>query len=272
MQRQQFDKPKLIKMMQRYHDEIQREYGSSQADFVKRAKLGMKQQQDRVKQNIKPDTEASKKSLTTFAARIRDNKTKIITDILRKYSSQIAISAYYEIFIVFSDTDDIKQSEDTDDFIIRCSCDQLMIRIKLRNIYSDGACCDECDRHLYLPHMYIFHCPSGNDPQHEHGFDLCHDCATTNAKYNEMLRVESTLDAIIAANTSSSTTVNQSAMDSTSSPTQIWINKHGVDDGRGCIAIDMHLYQRSLMQIQNLTIIKSLQLATMNLNIQLVCT
>ena len=127
--------------------------------------------------------------------------------------------------------DDLKQSQDKDESIIRCKCTNLMIKIKLRDIYPKGAFCDECNRSLHYPHMFIYHCPIGNNIIHKEGFDLCVSCATNNLIYNEELLQ-----------------INHSSSDNIIIPTptkqkqQLWMDKHGAISDVGYLKVDMDAF------------------------------
>eukprot|EP01084_Bolivina_argentea_P250327 419358_1 len=89
MRKKRFTKQIVIKLLNKYQQEIQRDYRSGIRTMVK------------FKANIKKEMYATKHSLNKIGITMKNNMNNLINDILKRYSSQVAITGYYEIVIIF---------------------------------------------------------------------------------------------------------------------------------------------------------------------------
>eukprot|EP01084_Bolivina_argentea_P313299 542542_1 len=82
IEKNKIDKQKLMKLLDRYHLEIEHEYRSS-------VKTINKYKND-ITNNIKNEYQSSVKSFNTFTNTVKNNINNIFNDVLSKYKSQIA--------------------------------------------------------------------------------------------------------------------------------------------------------------------------------------
>ena len=100
MKQRKLNKHKLIKLLNKYQQQIQNEYQSS-VEIMGKYKDGIKESIANKMKSSKNSLVATKKSLSKFGNAIKNNINHLINGMLNKYSSQIAISGYYEIVIIF---------------------------------------------------------------------------------------------------------------------------------------------------------------------------